>query len=146
MTEVTKKETKTENLSPNPPSQQEENKKPSADSIAAKRDWCVSQMTPNFFATPTPGNPKEPSVEALDQFQNFVNVICPSLDLNVPSKFINHCFDITIYSAKVTAKDIIIALRHIVLTLNLRYCFRWSYCRFMLPHGLLHAENAEAIG
>lgn len=146
MTEVTKKETKTENLSPNPPSQQEENKKPSADSIAAKRDWCVSQMTPNFFATPTPGNPKEPSVEALDQFQNFVNVICPSLDLNVPSKFINHCFDITIYSAKVTAKDIIIALRHITLTLILRYCFRWSYCRFMLPHGLLHAENAEAIG
>ena len=87
MTEETKKETKTEALSGDSPGKLDENKKPSPDSIAAKRDWCVSQMTPNFFATPLPGNMKEPSVEALDQFQNFVNVICPSLDLNVPSKF-----------------------------------------------------------
>ena len=66
--EETKKETKTEPLSlePHANKQDESNKKPSADSIAAKRDWCVSQMTPNFFATPTAGNPKEPSVEALD--------------------------------------------------------------------------------
>ena len=61
-----------------------EEKKVSPDAVAAKRDWCISQMTPNFFATPNKA--KEPSVDALEQFQNFVNVICPSLDLNVPSK------------------------------------------------------------
>lgn len=67
-------------------------KKLSADQVASKREWCISQMTPNFFATPAPGKSREPSVEALDQFQNFVNVICPALDLAVPSKFVRKIY------------------------------------------------------
>ena len=38
-------------------------------------------MTTNFFA--------KSDVAPLTQFNNFVNVICPSLDLNIPSKSIN---------------------------------------------------------
>jgi len=94
--EKTDSKSSIESLNSDPP--KPEDKKPSADQIASKREWCISQMTPNFFATPTPKNTKEPSVEALDQFQNFVNVICPALDLAVPSKFreINRFFIVRI--------------------------------------------------
>lgn len=64
--EKTESKSSTEPLSPDAP--KNDDKKPSADQIASKREWCISQMTPNFFATPTPKNSKEPSVEALDQF------------------------------------------------------------------------------
>ena len=85
-TEKTEKKTKIEAVSGDQP----DNKpKATPDSLAAKREWCRSNMTPNFFATPTANKAKEPSVEALDQFQNFVNVICPALDLNIPSKCAN---------------------------------------------------------
>ena len=78
---MTEKTSTKENLEPKT---KNEEKKNNPDAVSAKREWCISQLTPNFFATPNKS--KEPSVDALEQFQNFVNVICPSLDLNVPSK------------------------------------------------------------
>ena len=45
-----------------------------------RKAWCVDQMTPNFFAPPGAG------VTAVEQFNSFVNTICPALDLKVPSK------------------------------------------------------------
>jgi 3-oxoacyl-ACP reductase-like protein len=47
---------------------------------AAKKSWCVDNVTMTFY------NNKETPVEALDQFNTFVNTICPVLDLRVPSK------------------------------------------------------------
>lgn len=40
-------------------------------------------MTPNFFATPGANGAK--TATPLDQFNNFVNVICPSLDISIPN-------------------------------------------------------------
>ena len=41
-------------------------------------------MMPNFFAVADTKDAK--SKTPLEQFNNFVNVICPALDLNIPSK------------------------------------------------------------
>ena len=45
-----------------------------------RKAWCVDQITPNFFAAPGAGT------SGVDQFNTFVNTICPALDLKVPSK------------------------------------------------------------
>ena len=54
------------------------------DSVSAKKTWCVDHMMPNFFAVADTKDAK--SKTPLEQFNNFVNVICPALDLNIPSK------------------------------------------------------------
>ena len=46
----------------------------------SKKEWCIKQVTASFFAA------KDEQVTALDQFNTFVNTICPSLDLKIPSK------------------------------------------------------------
>lgn len=54
---------------------------------AAKKSWCVDNVTMTFY------NNKETPVEALDQFNTFVNTICPVLDIKVPNGVIvSTCF------------------------------------------------------
>ena len=48
--------------------------------VAERKAWCVDKITPNFFAAP--GD----STSGVDQFNTFVNTLCPALDLKVPSK------------------------------------------------------------
>ena len=52
--------------------------------LTAKQEWCVDKVTPNFFAQKTS---EGEAISPLDQFNNFVNNICPSLNLRVPSKY-----------------------------------------------------------
>ena len=126
MTEKTSTKEKLE-----PKNTKSEEKKVNPDAVAAKREWCISQLTPNFFATPNKA--KEPSVDALEQFQNFVNVICPSLDLNVPSKStFAPCCEVHPMPGNLPALyDLFV---------------RWSRGGFLLPHWLFPAENTETPG
>lgn len=52
-----------------------------SDLSGAKKDWCVKQMTETFFA------PAGTEVAPLTQFNNFVNTVCPALELRIPSKY-----------------------------------------------------------
>ena len=51
------------------------------DLAGAKKDWCVKQMTQTFFAA------AGTEVAPLEQFNNFVNTVCPALELRIPSKY-----------------------------------------------------------
>ena len=48
--------------------------------VNERKAACVEQITPTFFAVPGAGT------SGVDQFNTFVNTICPALDLKVPSK------------------------------------------------------------
>ena len=48
--------------------------------VNERKATCVDKITPTFFAAP--GD----TTSGVDQFNTFVNTICPALDLKVPSK------------------------------------------------------------
>ena len=51
------------------------------DDSAVRKEKCVKDVTTTFFAG------KGVTMPPLDQFNNFVNTICPTLDMRIPSKY-----------------------------------------------------------
>ena len=86
-----------------------------ADLANTKKDWCVKEMTKTFFAK------KDAKVAPLDQFNQFVNAICPSLDLRVPSKY------------RIFGQDAFIDSPYDYI-LTILFFLRWRYCELLLPH------------
>ena len=56
------------------------------DNFSTKKNQCVTDITLNFFAGKD-ANGAAVTTSGLDQFNNYVNTLCPTLDLRVPSKY-----------------------------------------------------------